>query len=80
MNVEIANAVEKVAQQALKAGETHIAYILGILCGTIHRGDVEEFAAAVGIFTQEAIFKQTIRQLKEKSVDSAGDANRFSKN
>ena len=80
MNVEIANAVEKVARESLRAGETHVAYILGILVGTIQRGDIEEFAAAVGIFTQEAIFKQTIRQLKKNTANSEDNASHFSEN
>jgi hypothetical protein len=80
MNAEIAKEIEKLAEKTLAAGETHAAFILGILCGALQRGETMELADAVGDFVKTAVFEETIRKLKEHAEESKRDQSRFSDN
>jgi hypothetical protein len=80
MDSEILIAIEGLAQKAILAGESHTAYVLGILSRSLQRGDVAELAESVGNFTKVAIFKQTLRELAIRALDSEQGKSNFSEN
>jgi hypothetical protein len=64
MKRQLIGDIEKLAQQALASEEPHVAYILGILCGSLARGDEKELSDAVGNWVKLAIWTQTLKQLE----------------
>ena len=80
LNTHLIIIIGNAAEHALAAGDNDTAYILGILCGSLQRGDTSDMAKSVEGFVTNAVRKQTLQILSENSGASENDLSSHSKN